>query len=211
LRCHEWQCPSNENRKIAAKKWSDEQKAAWSAKCKETKCNVSAWTPERREAKRIKSKEVNVKYWSDNSARAAHSARMLKAVKKHPDSYSKNNVCGRVKIIEYAGQKLKGNWELIVAKWLDSHGVEWIVEYKSFPYVWEGVQRLYFPDFYLPLYNVYIEVKGYKRDVDEAKWSQFPEKLVIINKKYIHKLNKFDSVSSMISACEYTNTVEGDA
>jgi hypothetical protein len=61
-------------------------------------------------------------------ARKRHSDIMKRAVLNNPDSYSKNNVCGRVKIIDYRGYKLKGGWELIVAKWLDLNNIKWKTE-----------------------------------------------------------------------------------
>ena len=103
---------------------------------------------------------------------------MKMAVEKYPESYSKNNVCGRVKIIEYNGVKLKGSWELLVAKWLDENNITWQHEVQTFSYKWNG-DRTYFPDFYLPEEDLYIEVKGYKTDRDDAKWKSVPNLLVI--------------------------------
>lgn len=37
---------------------------------------------------------------------------------------------------------------------------------------------------------MYVEVKGYKTDRDEAKWSHFPERLVVIDSKLIHNLDE---------------------
>ena len=52
---------------------------------------------------------------------------------------------------------------------------------KGFKYEWNGI-RTYFPDFYLPDKNIYVEVKGYKTERDAAKWDQFPEQLLKILK-----------------------------
>lgn len=125
--------------------------------------------------------------WS-NERRLSHSNAMKKAVAKNPDSYTKNNVCGRVKMIEYNGVMLKGSWEVITAKWLDSFNIKWESEVNPQFYFWNGGDHLYFPDFYLPDHNVYIEVKGHKTDRDEAKWSQFKGTLVIIDNTNIKKL-----------------------
>ena len=65
----------------------------------------------------------NKERFSDPLERQKHADAMLEAVRKHPDSYTKNNVCGRVKIVEYNGIKLKGKWELKVAKWLDGQNI----------------------------------------------------------------------------------------
>jgi len=140
--------------------------------------------------KRSKSvKEANKGRWTE-SQRIKHSIIMKKVVEANPDSYTQNNVCGRVKNVEYNGVKLKGSWELKTAKWLDSQSIKWENESQSFPYIWNGKEHRYFPDFYLNDLNVYIEVKGYKTERDEAKWSYFPETLIVIDKKYINQLNE---------------------
>ena len=50
------------------------------------------------------SKRTNAVKWTPE-ARARHSVALKKAVLRYPDSYSKNNVCGRVKCITYNGVK----------------------------------------------------------------------------------------------------------
>jgi len=127
---------------------------------------------------------------------------MKKAVKENPDSYSKNNVCGRVKHYHYKGHKLKGKWELATAKWLDSQKIKWENEPHSFEYIWKEETRLYFPDFYLPKHNIYIEVKGYKTKKDEAKWFYFPQRLVIIDHSVINELDNL-TLNELINLKEY--------
>lgn len=105
---------------------------------------------------------------------------MKRVVANNPESYTKNNVCGRVKTVMYNGVKLKGSWELEVAKWLDSHNIVWNHEVAGILYEWNGV-RTYFPDFYLPDYEMYVEVKGYETDRDRAKWAAVPN-LVVFKK-----------------------------
>ncbi len=105
--------------------------------------------------------------------RLARSIAMKKAVEKYPDSYTKNNVVGRVKNVEYKGVKLKGSWELLVAQWLDDNNIKWEHETRAFDYTWNGVRK-YYPDFYLPDLDLYIEVKGYERERDLAKWKAVP-------------------------------------
>ena len=108
--------------------------------------------------------------WSDER-RQKHSIIMLNAVKNNPDSYSTKNVSGRVKNYEYNGNVFKGSWELKTAKALDKAGIPFtnIID-KPFEYIWNENIHLYFPDFYLPTYDLYIEVKGFKRDRDIKKW-----------------------------------------
>ena len=65
------------------------------------------------------------------------------------------------------------------------------LEEEEFYYEWDGKLRRYYPDFYLPDYNFYIEVKGYERDRDLEKWkSKISEKLVIIKANEIKQIKK---------------------
>jgi len=128
--------------------------------------------------------------WS-KERKKTHSAIMMEAVRNNPESYSTSNVSGRVKTIEYKGFKLKGKWELAVAKWLDKNNYEWTNILDPFEYEWNSKTHLYFPDFYLPIYDYYIEVKGYQRERDTAKW-KVVDRLLIIKKNEIEKI-KLDS------------------
>lgn len=104
---------------------------------------------------------------------------MQRAVRENPDSYSASNVNGRVKKVEYNGILLDSSWEVEVAKYLDSNNIKWERPKIGLEYEWNGVKRLYYPDFYLLEYNRYIEVKGYIRDRDLCKWEQFPDIIII--------------------------------
>lgn len=55
---------------------------------------------------------------------------------------------------------LDSSYERIVAEWLDKHNIEWI---RPEPLNWKdskGIIHHYFPDFYLPAKNVYIDPKN---------------------------------------------------
>ena len=95
-----------------------------------------------------------------------------------------------VVIHEYRGEKLHSSWELKYAKYLDENNISWRRPTESFPYQFDGVWRRYFPDFYLIDTDEYVEIKGWKRDSDDAKWSQFPSdrNLTIIMEKEMKEL-----------------------
>lgn len=62
--------------------------------------------------------------------------------------------------VEYKGVLLDSTWELELAKRLDEINVKWI---RPDPLVWidnEGKAHHYFPDFYLPEYNLYLDPKN---------------------------------------------------
>lgn len=92
--------------------------------------------------------------------------------------------------ISYNGVDLHGSWELKYAQHLDANGITWIRNTDSFEYQFDGKTRRYTPDFYLPFSDEYIEIKGYKTDKDDAKWSQFPKhrKLVVLVKEDLQAL-----------------------
>ena len=50
------------------------------------------------------------------------------------------------------------------------------------------MESTYCPDFFVIDWNKYIEVKGYKTELDEIKWTQFEEKLEIWDKNKLKSL-----------------------
>lgn len=63
-------------------------------------------------------------------------------------------------IVEYKGILLDSSWELALAIRLDELGIEWT---RPSPLKWidaSGVSHNYFPDFYLPGYNLYLDPKN---------------------------------------------------
>ena len=123
--------------------------------------------------------------WSEERRRL-HSERMKQVVASNPESYSSGNR-GRVKRIEYDGIQFQGKWELYFYQWCKRNNVAIEKCNEWFEYQWNGTRK-YFPDFTLPEYETYVEVKGYKTERDDAKWSQFNKKLLIVDKKDIPKL-----------------------
>jgi hypothetical protein len=136
-------------------------------------------------------KSLNKERWSDPENKVKQSRSMKKAVEKFPESYTSSNR-GRTKQIEYNGLKFQGNWELEFYKWCVNNNIPCERNTEGFSYTWNG-DRTYFPDFYLPDQDVYVEVKGYQTERDLAKWNQFPKKLLKILKDDIIQIqqNKF--------------------
>ena len=104
----------------------------------------------------------------------------------------------RNKGIYYNGQKLDSSYEVQVAKSLDANNIEW-VRPKSVYYIDNtGKRRRYMPDFYLPVYDVYLDPKndylihhvnkslGFS-DVDKINWvmQQNNIKVIILNKSQL--------------------------
>lgn len=67
---------------------------------------------------------------------------------------------------------MRSSWEVKCAEMLDSLGVAWDYEPERFR-LWENGQRSYTPDFYLPEFDVWLEVKGFLYDKCRDKISAF--------------------------------------
>lgn len=123
------------------------------------------------------------------------SASMRKAVlegrQKTPKPYGK--FCKIFHHISWLGNSeiLQGGWEYKVALFLDNKKIKWLKPKHSFTYEWLNKKHEYFPDFFLEDYKSYVEVKGQKTERDEAKWAQFPKKLLILDQRHIKNLEKF--------------------
>ena len=113
---------------------------------------------------------------------------MKNAVKNHPESYSSRLINSRKHRGEYKGFRMDSKWEEDVARYLDEVGVSWIKSDRFFEYMWNGSLHRYFPDFYLPEYDRYIEVKGYERERDTIKYKSVPN-LILIKQKEITEIH----------------------
>lgn len=122
-----------------------------------------------------------------------HSKIMLEVAKANPNSYSAGNQ-GRCKTVEIDGIKLKGSWEVKYYLYCKENNIPVERPNNGFSYIWEGKTRTYYPDFYHPNYDIYIEIKGYETDRDRAKWSCFPNKLLVFKEQEISLIerNKFN-------------------
>lgn len=121
-----------------------------------------------------------------------HSDIMKQVVLDNPESYSSSNVSGRVKTYEFNGLKFKGTWELIVAESLSELGVQYTNIVQPIEYVWNDSTHLYFPDFYLSEFGLYIEVKGYERERDRCKWKAV-NNLIILKRNEIEDIKHLGS------------------
>lgn len=139
-------------------------------------------TPEGREKILQGSSNANSR-WKNEDERKKQSVRMREVALNNPESYSQRNV-QRSKKITYNGVKFDSTWELEFFKWCENNNVECERNTKGFKYNFDGI-RTYYPDFYLPEHNSYVEVKGQETERDYAKWRDFPEKLIKIKKKEI--------------------------
>lgn len=74
----------------------------------------------------------------------------------------------KVKNINGVEHIVRGTWELNVAKRLNELGILWLKNQRV-SYIIDGLTKQYNPDFYLPLTNEFVEVKGWFKDKDRIK------------------------------------------
>jgi hypothetical protein len=82
---------------------------------------------------------------------------------------------------------LGSSWEKQIAVFLDEQDIEW-TRPTSLEYVDEnGKSRKYFPDFYLPEHNIYLDPKNsMKIKADQHKLNYFQDKIVLYYGKVSH-------------------------
>lgn len=68
---------------------------------------------------------------------------------------------------------MDSTWEVNLAKWMDDEKIKWDRSRHRHIFWWtddDGNKRRYYPDFYLPEYNVYLDPKNkYKMENDRVK------------------------------------------
>ena len=175
--------------------WTDEARRNQSNIMKLKNTNSSRiWSKETLKKLSNNTKQFNKTYWTEER-RKQHSKLMSNIAAKNPVSYNAENVSGRTKMYDAVDSfgnnvKLKGTWEVLVAKFFDNNSVKWTKEIqREFFYYWEGQQRRYYPDFYLTEFDKYVEVKGYQRDRDIEKWKCI-QNLIIFKKNEIDCIKK---------------------
>jgi hypothetical protein len=95
-----------------------------------------------------------------------------KNVRKGNESnfYGKKYWPKRGKELIYDNIRFRSNWELLTAKYFDKNNIKWQYEPKVFIL---DEEMTYTPDFYLPDFNKWIEVKGYWYDDAVIKYKKF--------------------------------------
>lgn len=101
--------------------------------------------------------------------------------RKHPNCGGKRNS----KSIKYKGVNLDSTFELILAQSLDYQKIEW-ARPKHFYYKINDKIKRYYPDFYLPKYDIYLDPKNdYLIKIDSKKIKTVEQqnniKIVVLN------------------------------
>jgi hypothetical protein len=91
--------------------------------------------------------------------------------------------------IEY---KVQGTWELEFIKWLDVNNISFVCHRDRIPYILEGKNKMYYPDFYIHSWNCYVDIKNeYHYNLQKNKFEALKEQginIKIILKDELEKL-----------------------
>ena len=85
--------------------------------------------------------------------------------------------------------KLQGTWEVAFAREMDARGIDYVAHRGRWEYVGhDGSIRSYYPDFYILMWDGYVDVKGaYWDELQETKFEYIkkshPDKCVVIGNK----------------------------
>lgn len=93
------------------------------------------------------------------------------------------------KRIKYNDIWMRSSWEVNFAQYCDKKNIKWQYESKTF----DLGNTTYTPDFYLPAYDMYVEIKGYFRNNAKRKMTLFKKlykdiELKLFDKQHLIKL-----------------------
>ena len=102
------------------------------------------------------------------------------------------------KRIDLNNQYFRSSWEANIARILNYEDIEWKYEYKRFYFEDESEHILsYQPDFYLPQFNKWIEVKGWMDEKSKIRLEKFAKEyqeeninLIIIDEEFYNALSE---------------------
>lgn len=154
--------------------------------------NIAAWTPYRRQI----SADSCLKNWAIPEFRD----KMVK-IFRDPAIKKKSLDNRKYKRIHAFGCAFRSTYEYRLAAALTEHNIIWKFEPMYFRL--KSLNKIYFPDFYLPEYNLWIETKGYWTDIAKLKFKtlkiEYPdikimpfylENIIRIEKGFLNEITK---------------------
>lgn len=136
---------------------------------------------------------------SNNSMNKPGAKEKLSISMRQVYSEQKPKVSGRSKHGWYKGIWCDSTWELAFVVYALDHNINFIRNTKGFTYTWLDSSHTYYPDFYLPDEDTYIEIKGYCDKRATEKHKQFEYSLIVYDRnlmkpilEYVHNKYGFD-------------------
>lgn len=132
--------------------------------------------------------------------------------KKLSERQSSNNSGGRCKWYDVSGIKVQGTWERDLALKMNDLEIKWNRPTSGlFPYTKENKQHNYTPDFFLPDYNIFLEIKGFWWGNDKHKMILVEEanpglsaKIKIVEKQLFALLKASTDINQFLKAINIT-------
>ena len=124
----------------------------------------------------------------------------VEAKKRLSEEQSLHNRGGKSKWYNVDGVKVQGTWERNLALKFKEIGIKWTKPHTNnevWKYTQDNVEKSYAPDFYLPDYDIWLEVKGYW-------WGKDKEKMDIVMKTYPNRK------IVIVEKTEYENILKND-
>jgi hypothetical protein len=93
--------------------------------------------------------------------------------------------------------KVQGRYELAFIEWLDKNNMEFLCHRGRIPYIRDGVEKGYYPDFYIYIWKSYVDTKAdYWFNKDPEKFDIIRDQnknlnIIILNKKKLERLGVF--------------------
>lgn len=106
-------------------------------------------------------------------------------------SEQKPKVSGRSKHGWYKGIWCDSTWELAFVLYALDNNINFVRNNKGFSYIWSGSVHTYYPDFYLPDENTYIEIKGYCDKRATEKHKQFQYSLIVYDRNLMKPILEY--------------------
>lgn len=108
------------------------------------------------------------------------------------ENYKKSMKSRGIKRFPYNGALYRSTWEVKFAKRLDMLGIEFEYELQSFK-LFDGEHYYnYLPDFFLPKFNLFIEIKGFYDEKVLKKLALFSEQYNLMMVDNLWKISVFD-------------------
>ena len=106
---------------------------------------------------------------------------------KIPQNNPRFGKCVPFFVTIYNNIPMRSTWEANFAKWCDLSGIKWLYESKTF----DLGSTTYTPDFYLPEFDLWIEVKGWLTEKSKEKMSIFNKKenLLILKENNLKEMS----------------------
>lgn len=101
--------------------------------------------------------------------------------KKSSGGYRKGS--GRGKSGWYKGIQCDSSYELAWVIYNIEHGIKFERNKEGFDYFFNEKKHRYYPDYYLPENDTYIEIKGFNTTQHQSKINQFHKKITVLYKK----------------------------